>query len=73
VPSGHQWRPYQWGPASISHRSRALFIGALVAVTMRVSIPQSETWLPYRDPCRSHRLALGFAVCLWIGSILHAS
>jgi hypothetical protein len=37
---------------------RALLIGALVAVTVRVSSPQSEN------------LALGFAVCLWIVSHL---
>ena len=46
---------------------RALFIGALVAVTVRVSSPQSETiWSVYETPSDLIRLALGFAVCLWI-------
>src|SRR5258707_8619797 len=47
---------------------RALFIGALVVVTVRVSSPQSETiWSVYETPSDLIRLALGFAVCLWIG------
>jgi len=46
---------------------RALFIGALVAVTVRVSSPQSETiWSAYETPSDLIRLALGFARCLWI-------
>ena len=46
---------------------RALFIGALVAVTVRVSSPQSETLASvYETPGDLVRLALGFAVCLWI-------
>jgi hypothetical protein len=46
---------------------RALFIGALVAVTVRVSSPQSETLTSvYETPGDLIRLALGFAVCLWI-------
>jgi TRAP-type C4-dicarboxylate transport system permease small subunit len=46
---------------------RALFIGALVVVTVRVSSPQSETiWSVYETPGDLVRLALGFAVCLWI-------
>jgi hypothetical protein len=46
---------------------RALFIGALVAVTVRVSSPQSETFTSvYETPGDLVRLALGFAVCLWI-------
>jgi hypothetical protein len=46
---------------------RALFIGALVAITVRVSSPQSETiWSVYETPSDLIRLALGFAVCLWI-------
>jgi hypothetical protein len=49
---------------------RALFIGALVAVTIRVSSPQSETLSSvYETPGDLVRLALGFAVCLWI--IIH--
>jgi hypothetical protein len=46
---------------------RALFIGALVAVTVRVSSPQSETiWSAYETPSDLIRLALGFALGLWI-------
>jgi len=46
---------------------RALFIGALVAVTVRVSSPQSETLRSvYETPDDLIRVALGFAVCLWI-------
>jgi hypothetical protein len=46
---------------------QALFIGALVAVTVRVSSPQSETiWSAYETPSDLIRLALGFALCLWI-------
>ena len=50
---------------------RALFIGALVVVTVRISSPQSETiWTVYETPGDLIRLALGFAVCLWIVSHL---
>jgi hypothetical protein len=46
---------------------RALFIGALVVVTVRVSSPQSESLASvYETPGDLIRLALGFAVCLWI-------
>jgi hypothetical protein len=46
---------------------RALFIAALVALTLRVSSPQSETFSSVPDsPADLIRLALGFAVCLWI-------
>jgi TRAP-type C4-dicarboxylate transport system permease small subunit len=46
---------------------RTLFIGALVAVTVRVSSPQSETFSSvHESPADLIRLALGFAVCLWI-------
>ena len=46
---------------------RALFIGALVVVTLRLSSPQSETFSSvYETPGDLIRLALGFAVCLWI-------
>src|SRR6266487_545691 len=45
---------------------RALFFGALVAVTVRLSSPQSETiWTDLI------RLAVGFGVCLWI--VIHVS
>jgi hypothetical protein len=46
---------------------RALFIGALVALTVRVSSPQSESFASVHEtPGDLIRLALGFAVCLWI-------
>jgi TRAP-type C4-dicarboxylate transport system permease small subunit len=44
-----------------------IFIGILLAVTMRVSSPQSESiWSIYETPGDLIRLALGFGVCLWI-------
>jgi hypothetical protein len=46
---------------------RTLFIGALVAVTVRLSSPQSETiWSAHETPGDLIRLALGFAVSLWM-------
>jgi hypothetical protein len=46
---------------------RALVFGALVAMTVHVSSPQSETiWTVYDTPRDLLMLALGFAVCLWI-------
>jgi hypothetical protein len=46
---------------------RALFLGALVVVTARVSSPQSETiWSVYETPGDLIRVTLGFAVCLWL-------
>jgi hypothetical protein len=46
---------------------RALFIAALVVVTVRVSSPQSETiWSAYESPGDLIRLALGLLVCVWI-------
>jgi len=46
---------------------RTVFIVALVLVTIRVSLPQSETiWTAYDTPADLVRLILGFAVCVWI-------
>ena len=45
---------------------RTLFIGALAVVTIRLSNPQSETIWPYETPGDLIRLALGFAVSLWM-------
>ena len=46
---------------------RALFIGALIVITARGSSPQSETISSvYETPGDLIRLALGFAVCLWM-------
>ena len=46
---------------------RTLFIGALVAITLRVSGPQSESLASiYETPEDLIRLALGFAACVWL-------
>jgi hypothetical protein len=46
---------------------RALFMGILVLIVARVSLPQSESiWSAYETPGDLIRLALGFAICLWI-------
>lgn len=46
---------------------RIAFIASLLAITVRVALPQSETiWTAYDTPGDLVRLALGFAVCLWI-------
>jgi hypothetical protein len=46
---------------------RALFFGALVVVIVRLSAPQSETiWTVHDNPGDLIRLALGFAICLWV-------
>jgi hypothetical protein len=44
---------------------RTIFIMALLAVTVRVSMPQSETiWTAYETPGDLIRLVLGFLVCI---------
>jgi hypothetical protein len=46
---------------------RAVFIACLVVLTVRVSMPQSETiWTIYDTPWDLVRLALGIAVCVGI-------
>jgi hypothetical protein len=46
---------------------RTLFIIALIVLTYRVSLPQNETIATaYDTPGDLVRLALGFAVCLWL-------
>ena len=46
---------------------RALFMTALAAIILRVSMPQSTTiWTVYEDPRDLIRLGLGLAVCAWI-------
>jgi hypothetical protein len=46
---------------------RALFICILIAVTARVSSPQTETiWSAYETPGDLIRMALGLSVCLWL-------
>jgi hypothetical protein len=50
---------------------RAIFIGALLVLIARVSLPQSESiWSVYETPGDLIRLALGFAVGLWL--LMHA-
>jgi hypothetical protein len=53
---------------------RGLFIGALAALTLRVSSPQSESLASVHEtPGDLIRLALGFAVCLWVVTHLFMS
>jgi hypothetical protein len=47
---------------------RALFLCILFALTIRVSLPQSETiWTAYETPADLIRFMLGVALCLWLG------
>jgi archaellum biogenesis protein FlaJ (TadC family) len=46
---------------------RALFLACLLVVTLRVSMPQSETiWTAYETPGDLIRMGLGLAVCVGI-------
>jgi TRAP-type C4-dicarboxylate transport system permease small subunit len=46
---------------------RTLFIGLLLVLTLRVSLPQSETiWTAYDTPADLVRLLLGIGVCGWL-------
>ncbi len=46
---------------------RTLFIILLLALTLRVSLPQSETiWTAYDTPADLVRLILGVGVCAWL-------
>jgi hypothetical protein len=46
---------------------RIVFIVCLLAVTVRVSMPQSETiWTAYETPADLVRMVLGLTVCTWI-------
>lgn len=46
---------------------RAIFLIGLIAVTLRVSLPQSETlWTIYDEPGDVVRFGLGLGVCLWL-------
>lgn len=46
---------------------RAVFIAAMVAVTLLVSMPQNETiWTAYDTPSDLVRIILGVAVCIWL-------
>jgi hypothetical protein len=46
---------------------RTLFIVLLLALTLRVSLPQNETiWTAYDTPADLVRLVLGLGVCAWL-------
>jgi len=46
---------------------RAIFICILLALTVRVSLPQNETiWTAYDTPADLVRLVLGLFVCIWL-------
>ena len=50
---------------------RGLFIFTLVAIAVRVSLPQSETiWTAYETPNDLIRFLLGLGVCIWLCSLL---
>ena len=67
-------RPEAKLPPDVSHALRfaamvlrALFIGLLLVLTLRVSLPQSETiWTAYDTPGDLVRLLLGIGVCGWL-------
>jgi hypothetical protein len=46
---------------------RTVFIVILLALTVRVSLPQSETiWTAYETPADLIRFCLGLALCVWL-------
>ncbi|MGA3308996.1 MAG: hypothetical protein ABSD08_10325 [Xanthobacteraceae bacterium] len=46
---------------------RTAFICIMLLVVLRVSLPQNETiWTAYDTPNDLVRMALGFAVCVWL-------
>ena len=46
---------------------RCVFIACLLAITVLVALPQNESiWTAYETPGDLIRLALGFAVCIWV-------
>ena len=46
---------------------RLVFIACLLAITVLVALPQNELiWTVYDTPGDLVRLALGFAVCIWV-------
>jgi hypothetical protein len=55
------------GVRTVSMLLRAAFIVTLMAITVRVSLPQSETiWTAYDTPGDLVRLALGLVLCVWL-------
>jgi hypothetical protein len=50
---------------------RTIFIVTLLALTVRVSLPQSETiWTAYETPADLVRFCLGLALCAWLVYLL---
>lgn len=50
---------------------RVVFIFTLLALAVRVSLPQSETiWTAYETPADLIRFMLGLALCIWLVSQL---
>ena len=46
---------------------RSVFIAVLIGITVRVASPQMEhIWAIYETPSDLVRVAIGFAVCLWL-------
>jgi hypothetical protein len=46
---------------------RSIFIAILIVITARVASPQIEhIWAIYETPSDLARVAIGFAVCLWL-------
>jgi hypothetical protein len=46
---------------------RLVFVACLLAITVRVAMPQSETlWTIYDAPGDLVRMVLGLAVCVWV-------
>jgi hypothetical protein len=46
---------------------RLVFLTCLLAITVLVALPQNESiWTVYDTPGDVVRLALGFAVCIWV-------
>jgi len=57
--------PVLW---ALGNTLRVAFIVCLLVLTVRVSMPQNETiWTAYDTLGDLVRLALGFAVCVWVG------
>ncbi len=82
------WMPIEWerdaSPPDASTASlrlrlasavlRIAFIALLLVVTLRVSLPQSETiWTIYDTPGDVIRMALGLMVCVWLAVQLFAA
>jgi len=50
---------------------RVVFIACLLLITLRVSMPQSETiWSAYETPADLIRMLLGLGVCAWLVLLL---